>query len=138
MKTTRLDDVTTLSIPKIEDRRGSLAVIENNTIPFEILRVYYLFDVPSTAYRGGHAHKKLQQVIIPLSGSFDIILDDGQNRITKTLNKPDKGLFIPVGIWRELENFSSGAVCLVLASEVYSEDDYIRDYNAFVELKRGV
>lgn len=138
MKTTRLDDVTTLSIPKIEDRRGSLAVIENNTIPFEILRVYYLFDVPSTAYRGGHAHKKLQQVIIPLSGSFDIILDDGQNRITKTLNKPDKGLFIPVGIWRELENFSSGAVCLVLASEVYSEDDYIRDYNTFVELKRGV
>lgn len=135
MNSTTLEDVKTILIPKIEDVRGSLAVLENDTVPFEIKRVYYLFDVPSTAYRGGHAHKGLKQFVIPLSGSFDIILDDGKNRVTKTLNKPDKGLLVPTGIWRELENFSSGTVCLVLASEVYEEEDYIRDYETFLNFK---
>ena len=97
--------------------------------------MYYLYDVPSDAYRGGHAHKALFQFLIPLSGSFDVILKDGKNTKTVSLNKPNKGLMIVPGIWRELENFSSGAVCLVLASEVYNEEDYVRDYSEFELLK---
>ena len=88
--------------------------------------------MPSDAYRGGHAHKKLQQFVIALSGSFEVLLDDGKTKQKVMLNKPNKGLLIPTGVWRELDNFSSGAVCLVLASEEYDEDDYIRDYNAFI------
>lgn len=130
-----LEDITIIDIPKIQDPRGNLAIIEKEVIPFEIKRVYYLFDVPSNAYRGGHAHKDLYQVLVALSGSFDVILDDGNNRKTITLNKPDKGLLIPTGIWRELGNFSSGAVCLVLASAVFDEDDYIRDYDNFIKFK---
>ncbi|WGD35139.1 FdtA/QdtA family cupin domain-containing protein [Olleya sp. YS] len=122
-----------IEIPKIKDPegRGNLSVVEKDIVPFDIKRVYYLYDVPSDAYRGGHAHKALYQFLIPLSGSFDVILKDGTNINSVTLNKPNKGLLIVPGIWRELENFSSGAVCLVLASEVYDEADYIRDYNAF-------
>lgn len=133
----KISHIQLLDIPKIQDPRGNLAVIEKDVIPFQIKRVYYLFDVPSNAYRGGHAHKDLYQVLIALSGSFDVILDDANERKTITLNKPDKGLLIPTGIWRELENFSSGSVCLVLASEEFEEADYIRDYDDFVSMKRS-
>ena len=125
-------DIQIIDIPKIENSLGNIAVIENNVVPFAIKRVYYLFDVPSVAVRGGHAHKSLRQLIVPLSGSFDIVLKDGSTQQTITLNKPDRGLLLNSNIWRELENFSSGAVCMVLASEVYDEDDYIRDYDDFL------
>ncbi|OED46080.1 hypothetical protein AB832_01065 [Flavobacteriaceae bacterium (ex Bugula neritina AB1)] len=124
------------NIPKIKDPRGNIGVIEKNIIPFKTNRVYYLYDVPSDAVRGGHAHKKLKQVLIALSGSFDIILRDSFNEKKITLNKPDKGLLIESGIWRELENFSAGSVCLVLASECYDEEDYIRDFETFKEHKK--
>jgi len=128
--------VRIIDIPKIKDTRGNLAVIEKEVVPFKIKRVYYLYDVPSDAYRGGHAHKKLFQFVIALSGSFEVVLDDGTSKKRVMLNKPDKGLLIPTGIWRELENFSSGAVCLVLASEEFEEDDYIRDYKEFLLTKK--
>lgn len=121
-----------IEIPKIKDVRGNLAVIEKDTIPYDIKRVYYLYDVPSDAYRGGHAHKDQLEFLVALSGSFEIVLDDGKEKTRIMLNKPDKGLLIPTGVWRELENFSSGAVCLVLASEVFEEEDYIRDYQEFL------
>lgn len=138
MKNTTVHNTSIIEIPKIVDRkgRGNLSVIENDCLPFSIERVYYLYDVPSDAYRGGHAHKDLQQFLLPLSGSFDVILKDGENTKKVSLNKPNKGLLIVPGIWRELENFSSGAVCLVLASDVYKEDDYIRDFKAFIGLKK--
>ena len=121
-----------LNIPKIEDPRGNLSVIENKVIPFEIKRVYYLYDIPSGAERGGHSHIEQQEFLVALSGSFDVILNDGQNMNKITLNKPFEGLLIPNGIWRELKNFSLGAVCLVLASDVFSEDDYIRELDFFL------
>lgn len=121
-----------IDIPKIENPEGNIAVIEKDTISFDIKRVYYLFDVPSSAQRGGHAHKELNQILIALSGSFDVVLKDGKTTKKITLNKPDKGLVVTNNLWRELENFSSGAVCLVLASEVFKEEDYIRDYDKFV------
>lgn len=120
-----------IDIPKITDTRGNLGVIEKTTIPFEIKRVYYLFDVPSTAYRGGHAHINQLELLVALSGSFDVKLNDGKEETFVTLNKPDKGLLIEKGIWRELDNFSSGSVCLVLASDVFDEGDYIRDFETF-------
>ncbi|RKS17517.1 WxcM-like protein [Flavobacterium endophyticum] len=125
-------NIEIIEIPKIEDYRGNIAVIENDVVPFDIKRVYYLFDVPSNSHRGGHAHKNLIQLLIPLSGSFDVVLNDGRENQIITLNKPDKGLLIKPTIWRELENFSSGAVCLVIASEVYEEDDYIRELDQFL------
>jgi dTDP-4-dehydrorhamnose 3,5-epimerase-like enzyme len=121
-----------ISLPKIEDPRGNLSVIENQIIPFEIKRVYYLYDVPSGAERGGHSHKLQQEFLIALSGSFDVILNDGKNSKKVTLNKPNEGLLIANGIWRELKNFSSGAVCLVIASDVFEEQDYIRDFDEFL------
>ena len=124
-----------IEIPKIANNLGNIAVIENNLTPFEIKRVYYLYDIPSDAKRGGHAHKNLQQILIAISGSFDVILKDGFSEQKITLNKPNKGLLIKNNIWRELENFSSGAVCLVLASEVYQEEDYIRNFNDFLVSK---
>ena len=128
-----VDEIALTDIPKISDPdgRGNLSVIEKDLIPFEIKRAYYLYDVPSDSSRGGHAHKELQQFLIALSGSFDVVLDDGTSKKIITLNRPNKGLLIPIGIWRELENFSAGAVCLSLVSEVYQEADYIRDYGAF-------
>jgi hypothetical protein len=125
-------NIEIISLPKIEDRRGNLSVIEKDTIPFEMKRVYYVYDIPSGVERGGHAHKNLQQFLVALSGSFDVILNDGKSESTITLNKPNNGLLINSGIWRELKNFSSGAVCLVVASEVYIEDDYIRDFDEFI------
>lgn len=125
-----------IEIPKIENSLGNIAVIENDVIPFDIKRVYYLYDIPSSSIRGGHSHKKLQQILIAISGSFDVILKDGTSSTTITLNKPDKGLLIKNNTWRELENFSSGAVCLVLASTTYNEDDYIRDFDEFLSSKK--
>ena len=125
-------EIKIIKIPKIEDPRGNLSVIENNVIPYEIKRVYYLYDVPSGAERGGHSHKEQYEFLIALSGSFDVILDDGKEQKKVTLNKPFEGLLISNGIWRELKNFSSGAVCLVVASDVFSEDDYIREYDEFL------
>ncbi|MEY2739530.1 MAG: hypothetical protein RL259_1439 [Bacteroidota bacterium] len=124
-----------LSVPKIEDPRGNLSVIENDVIPFEMKRVYYLYDVPSGAERGGHSHKEQHEFLVALSGSFDVILHDGQHEKVVTLNKPFEGLLISNGIWRELKNFSSGAVCLVIASAVFEEDDYIRTFADFLQSK---
>ncbi|MFC5195305.1 FdtA/QdtA family cupin domain-containing protein [Bizionia hallyeonensis] len=135
MKTT-INNVSIVEVPTVSDTRGKLAVIEKDCIPFNIKRVYYLYDVPSDSYRGGHAHKKLYQMLVALSGSFEVHLKDGENERKITLNKPDKGLLIVPGIWREIDNFSSGSVCLVLASEDYDESDYIRDYEAFELFKR--
>lgn len=120
-----------INIPKIADPRGNLAVIEGDTIPFAVSRVYYLFDVPSDSHRGGHAHKECQSLLIALSGSFTVKLYDGKNWKKILLNKPDKGLLIPTMLWRELEDFSSGAVCLSIASHEFSEQDYIRDIKNF-------
>lgn len=125
--------VQIISIPKIEERRGNLSVIENDTIPFDIKRVYYLYDVPTGSERGGHAHKDLQQFLVALSGSFDVVLNDGKEQQIITLNKPYEGLLINSGIWRELQNFSSGSICLVIASEVYIEEDYIRNFEEFID-----
>ena len=125
-----------IEIPKINNSKGNIGVIENDTIPFDIKRVYYLFDVPSGAKRGGHAHKKLKQVLIAISGSFDVVLKNGKSKEIITLNRPDNGLLIENNIWRELENFSSGSVCLVLASEEFSEDDYIRSSKDYLSLAK--
>jgi dTDP-4-dehydrorhamnose 3,5-epimerase-like enzyme len=125
-------NIKIITIPKVEDHRGNLAIIEKKVLPFDVKRVYYLFDVPSTAHRGGHAHKEQSEFLIALSGSFDVVLKDGSTTQKVTLNKPDKGLLIQTNIWRELENFSSGSVCLVLASDVFSEEDYIRNYDEFI------
>tara|TARA_E500000178_G_scaffold353394_1_gene419204 strand:+ start:923 stop:1321 length:399 start_codon:yes stop_codon:yes gene_type:complete len=124
-------EVKWIDIPSIKDPRGNLAVLEDSKLPFKIKRVYYLFDVPSGSERGGHAHKNLLQLIIPLSGSFELVLKNGQNEKSVTLYNPTRGVLIPTMVWRELRHFSAGAVCLVLASEEYDEDDYIRDWEAF-------
>ena len=128
-------NIKLISIPKIEDNRGNLSVIENDVIPFEIKRVYYLYDVPAGAERGGHAHIDQKEFLIALSGSSDVVLNDGQNQQIVSLNKPYEGLLINQGIWRELNNFSSGSVCLVIASAVYDEQDYIREFDEFLKLK---
>jgi dTDP-4-dehydrorhamnose 3,5-epimerase-like enzyme len=123
--------VQLIKLPKIEDPRGNLSVIEKEVIPFEIKRVYYLYDVPSGAERGGHSHIVQKEFLVALSGSFNVIVNDGQHEQIFTLNNPSKGLLIQNGIWRELKNFSSGAVCLVVASDVFEEEDYIRDFQEF-------
>ncbi|WP_188050129.1 FdtA/QdtA family cupin domain-containing protein [Flavobacterium sp. GP15] len=128
-------NVEFISIPKIEDNRGNISVIEHDVLPFEMKRVYYLYDVPSAAERGGHSHKTQKEFLIALSGSFDVVLNDGKEKRTITLNKPFEGLLINQGIWRELNNFSSGSVCLVIASAVFDEDDYIRDFDQFIASK---
>ena len=126
-----LNKVNIIEIPRVHDERGILAVVEKATIPFEIKRVYYLYDVPSDSFRGGHAHKEQQSIIIALSGSFEVIVNDGKTKKRIMLNKPNQGLYIPTHIWREIDNFSSGAVCLVLASTSYNEAEYIRDYEVY-------
>jgi dTDP-4-dehydrorhamnose 3,5-epimerase-like enzyme len=128
---TTIIDVQIIDITKVHDTRGNLSVIQGEAIPFEMKRVYYLYDIPSGGRRGGHSHKNCQELLVALSGSFDVILSDGHEQKTVTLNKPNVGLLIPNGIWRELENFSSGSVCLVLASAVFEEEDYIRNFEDF-------
>lgn len=121
-------------LPKIHNRAGNITALENNTtVPFEVKRVYYLYDIPGGEDRGGHAHKELQQFIIAASGAFDVLLDDGINKKVVHLDRPYIGLHIVPGMWRELMNFSSGAVCLVLASQRYDEGDYLRNYTEYVE-----
>jgi hypothetical protein len=131
-----LDVCQVVELPKISDPRGNLTFIEGNKhIPFEIKRAYYLYDVPGGAERGGHAHKDLYQLIIAMSGSFDVVLDDGKNKKRIHLNRSYYGLYVCPMIWRELDNFSSGSVCMVLASNYYDEEDYFRDYNQFMSAK---
>lgn len=121
-----------IELPKITDPRGNLTFIEGqNHVPFAIRRVYYLYDVPGGAERGGHAHKDLSQLIIAMSGSFDVLLDDGKNKKRVHLSRSYNGLYVCPMIWRELDNFSSGSVCMVLASNKYDESDYYRDYSEF-------
>lgn len=127
-----LEDCHILELPKIEDARGNLTFIEGqNHIPFDIARVYYLYDVPGGSDRGEHAHKNLHQFMIAMAGSFDLLLDDGTNKRKITLNRSYRGVYICPMMWRYIDNFSSGAVCMVLASAPYDEGDYIRDYDQF-------
>ncbi len=130
-----LEKVKIVEIPKIKDVRGNLSVIEGDLLPFEIKRVYYLYDVPSDASRGGHAHIEQWEFLVALSGSFEVLVDDGVAQKTFLLNKPFQGLLLPNGIWRALDNFSSGSVCLVTSSGVFLEEDYIRDYQSFIQFK---
>lgn len=131
-----INEIQLLKIPVVEDVRGNLGIIQSDFLPFEFKRVYYLFDVPSSAFRGGHAHIDQQEVLIALSGSFEVTVNDGIEEKRYLLNKPNVGLLIPTGIWRELENFSSGAVCLVLASDDFLEEDYIRNFDEFLNSKK--
>ena len=125
-----------LELGKIHNRAGNITVVEGkDLIPFQVSRVYYLYDIPGGSERGGHAHKKLYQLIVAASGSFDVHLDDGLKKKSIYLNHPDTGLLVPPGIWRNLNNFSSGSICLVLVSELYDENDYIRDYMEYLNYK---
>lgn len=128
-----------IDLPKISDPRGNLTFIEGGgrNIPFDIKRVYYLYDVPGGAERGGHGHKALHQLIIAMSGSFDVVLNDGNEKKRIHLNRSYYGLYVCPMIWRELDNFSSGSVCMVLASNLYDEEDYYRDYDSFIKAVRG-
>jgi hypothetical protein len=129
-------DCSLIELSKNHTINGNITSVNNfQQIPFEIKRVYYLYDIPGGESRGGHAHKDLQQLIIAASGSFDLIVHDGNIKRIFNLNRPYQGLLMPAGLWRELDNFSSGSICLVLASEVYSEIDYIRDYDEFLNFK---
>lgn len=128
-----------INLPKISDPRGNLTVAEQlKDVPFSIKRAYWVYDVPGGESRGGHAHKRLKQLVIALSGSFHVTLDDGKTRETYLMNHPWQGLLIDTGIWRTLDDFSSGAVCLVLASELFDEDDYIYEYEDFLKYKANV
>jgi oxalate decarboxylase/phosphoglucose isomerase-like protein (cupin superfamily) len=128
-----------IHLPKIQDPRGNLTFIEGNQhIPFDIKRVYYLYDVPGGAERGGHAHKELQQLIIAMSGSFDVVLDDGHGKWRFHLNRSNYGLYISSMVWREIDNFSSGSVCMALASTRYEESDYYRNYEEFTQAVKDI
>ncbi len=132
-----VDDCKVIQVPIVPEPRGNLSFVEENRhIPFPIRRLYWLYDVPGGAERGSHAHKKLYQFIIAASGSFRVVLDDGKEKRSFFLNRSYQGLLVPPGLWRDLEDFSSGAVCMVLASEYYDEDDYIRDYQEFLEFRK--
>ena len=131
-----IEDCKIIDLPKIHDPRGNLTFIEGgNHVPFDVRRVYYLYDVPGGAERGGHAHKALRQLIVAMSGSFDVVLDDGRGKKRYHLNRSYHGLYVCPMMWRELDNFSSGSVCMVLASNKYEEDDYYRDYGEYLAAK---
>ncbi len=137
MKTGSVYDCSVIELSKHHHKQGNITVVENNsTVPFAVKRIYYLYDVPGGESRGGHAHRELSQLLVAASGSFTVTLDDGKVKRTFLLNRPYQGLLIVPGIWRNLDDFSSGSVCLVLASHEYDEADYIRDYQEFTELKK--
>ena len=138
-RNTICEDCRIITLPSIEsERKGRLTAIYNSEhIPFDVKRVYYLYDVPAGSERGGHAHRELEQLIISVSGSFDVVVKDGAHEKTFTLNRPFYGLYMPQQLWRELTNFSAGSICLVLASALYDEQDYIRDYEQFIAFKAG-
>jgi hypothetical protein len=136
MQTSTVFDCNILVLNKITDNESSITVVESNhNIPFTVRRIYYTYDVPGGENRGGHAHKDLYQLIVAASGSFDVLLDDGMNKKMVTLNRPNYGLLVVPGLWRELSEFSSGSICLVMTSLKYDAADYIRDYNEFIEWK---
>jgi dTDP-4-dehydrorhamnose 3,5-epimerase-like enzyme len=136
LKKSTVFDCKLIELPKNYRDKGNITAVNSLIeIPFNVNRIYYLYDVPGGESRGGHAHKELQQVIIAASGSFDLIIDDGKNKKKFSLNRPNIGVLMPKGLWRELDNFSSGSICLVLASDIYDENDYIRNYEDFKKLK---
>jgi hypothetical protein len=136
MKASTVFDCSMISLPINHQANGNLTAVSNGIqVPFDVKRVYYLYDVPGGFSRGGHGHLELQQLIVALSGSFDITVDDGKVKRTFHLSRPNMGLFMPSGLWRELDNFSSGSICFVLASIEYDEKDYFRDYDKFVAWK---
>jgi hypothetical protein len=133
-----IDDCRIIDLSRINRPEGSLTVVEaNRDVPFRIARVYYLYDVPSGASRGGHAHKHVEQLIVSATGSFAVVVDDGSARQTIRLDRAYRGLYVPRLIWRELQDFSTGAVCLVLASDPFSEVDYLRNYDEYAAARRG-
>ena len=132
-----LSDVKLINLPKIEDPRGNLSIIEEeNHIPFKIERTYWIYDVPGGQVRGGHAFKNQQEFIVALSGSFDVIVDDGKNKQTFSLNRSYMGLYLPFGLWRQIQNFSTNALAMILSSTQFSNNDYIREYDEFLKYKR--
>lgn len=134
----KIEDCRIIDLRRIPRREGSITPVDGLTdIPFSIARVYFLYDVPGGANRGGHAHKKLEQLVVAAMGEFDVVIDDGERRKTFTLNRAYHGLYLSNMVWREIVDFSSGGVCLVLASQAYDKEDYIRDYDTFVSLSRG-
>jgi dTDP-4-dehydrorhamnose 3,5-epimerase-like enzyme len=139
MKYSTVNDCSLISLPRIFNRAGNITAINGmQEVPFEIKRVYYLYDIPGGETRGGHAHKDLTQLIVAAGGSFTVVLEDGTNRQEINLNRPYQGLLVVPGIWRELQNFSSGSTCLVLASSLYDEADYIRNFDEFRLLKSAI
>ena len=138
MKKYTVFDCSILHLPKIHSRQGNITPVENNiNISFEVKRIYYLYDIPGGESRGAHGHKDLESLIIAVSGSFDVTIDDGFNKKTLQLNRPNLGLNLKPGMWRDISNFSSGAICLVLASAKFDENDYFRNYNDFLNFKEG-
>jgi hypothetical protein len=138
LKNNTVFDCSIIDVSKVYNMAGNITVIENDiNIPFSVKRVYYLYDIPGGEARGGHAHYELEQYIVAASGSFDVILDDGRNRKIVTLNRPNLALHILPGLWREIDNFSSGSICLVLASHLYDEKDYILDYKEFLMYRKN-
>ena len=133
----KMDAVRIIQLPKVLDKRGNLSIIEElKNIPFTIERTYWIYDVPGGESRGGHAYRENEEFIVALSGSFDVILDDGNERKTFSLNRSYYGLYVPKALWREINNFSTNSLALILSSTVYEEKDYIRDYNDFLKMKR--
>lgn len=138
MKKSSVYDCHVLSLSKIHNPAGNITIVESEqNVPFCLRRIYYLYDIPGGESRGGHAHKELHQLIVAASGSFEVLLDDGRNKKIVRLNRPNYGLLVVPGIWRELFEFSSGAICMVLASHKYDEDDYLRDFDSFSEFKNN-
>ena len=135
---TKISDCKIINLPQIQRPQGNITPVDDIAhFPFGIERVYYLYDIPGGSTRGGHAHKKLKQLIVSVMGAFDVVVDDGFQRKTIRLDRAYLGLYIPNQIWRELENFSSGGICLVIASEQYDKNDYIYDYNSFLKIKKA-